>query len=214
MSTDIKQIVPPGQLPSFWVFLTVPHAKCPSGGLDRFHFCDKLAPEAALCIHEESPSILNSKVKVLRPFFADTPRTVCDLNRRYCDMDKREVDARNHLYRRGIRDFVIGYSRNVQFVLDVHSYPPDHEPWMDYTLVVLDDGFSAASYSVDLAKFMNDAGVRTLLQRGRDNDIHVEMRELGKKSVLLEFNETLLSNRSELRSICRSLVIWFNRLTN
>ncbi len=191
---------------SNWILLTVPHANCPANAPEASHLCDSLSNGAAECIYEEK--LLGNKVRVLKPFIpVDTPRTICDLNRK---------NARENPYRKGLLDFVKSNTKEILFVLDVHSYPDDHEPWKDYLLVVLDDSVEGRErpeiYSEEFVRFMNSTGTRTLLARGKNNDIHEQMRENGKKSFLLEFNEALTADRERLREICRFVLLWFNTL--
>ena len=196
-----------------WVVLTVPHAACPSSYSSHLHKCDVLAEDAANCIHDVSSEIKDNDILVIKPFVPDTPRTECDLNRYWCDQDEQTKSARNHPYRKKIRNFVMEHKDNIVFVLDVHSYPKNiGYLWKNYDLVLLID--NPASYANNFVEFMNTAKIPTLLQRGINNDLHVEMiTELDKKSMLLEFNEKFIENRERLRFICRLIVIWLNKFS-
>ncbi len=194
-----------------WIFLTVPHQKCPEGN-SKNHLCDILAQQASECLYNASLQIEKNQVTILKPFIPKIPRTECDFNREYCNMKKKEIPARGTEYRTQIREFIT-MNDKVKFVLDVHSYPPTHVPWKDAYLVVIDDKKpNSEKYTSDFVKFMNTIIIPTKIQPGDGNDIHVEMRELGKKSMLLEFNEILLENQPMLNEICKYIVIWFNRL--
>ena len=194
-----------------WVVLTVPHAVCPPDYPLKTHKCDVLAKEAADCLHKASNQVKNNKIVVLEPFIPDTPRSVCDLNRYWCDPDKQTKSARDHPYRKQLREFVTKHNAIIIFVLDIHSYPEDVDnKWKEYELVLIVDSY--ASYAVDFVKFMNRAEIFTLLQPGKNNDLHVEMRtQLGKKSMLLEFNEKLTKERDRMEFICRLVVVWLNK---
>ncbi len=203
-----------------WIVITVPHAVCPDRVARRSaHLCDLLAPQAAACMHAASKTLAGGRtVSVLAPFLpGDTSRDECDLNRRWCDMRWRERDTRQHPYRRRVRTFVQENSARVAFVLDVHSYPRHVSDWGDYELVVLDDdedgSRSVAPYVSDFVSFMGEAGVPTAARLGQNNDIHYEMRTvLRKRSMLLEFNESLASDGARLAQTCRLIVLWFERL--
>ena len=210
---EIKKVIP-DSVNSFWVFLTVPHENCPEENSNK-HLCDTFAKSASECLYNASFQIEKTNTTILKPFIpTDTPRTVCDLNRRYCNMDKpEEGDARENIYRQQVTKFVSNKKHNVQFILDVHSYPESTRKWRNYLLVVIDDSEKPKDYTLNFVNFMwNEANIKTLLQRGNGNDLHVQMRELGKKSMLLEFNEELKKDQNKLKQICRTIAFWFTTL--
>ena len=211
-----------------YVVLTVPHAVCPEDAPRAAHLCDFLAPRAAQCVFERSRALEDVAVRALAPLVpTHTPRTVCDLNRRRCwpESDGDGGSARAHPFRERVREVVRERGDRVALVLDVHSYPPRVPDWGDYTLVVLDEDVRVggggrwdrppwSSYAVDFTRFMNrDAGVRTALRAGHDNDIMREMRtQLGRRALLLEFNEALASNERRLNNVCGAIALWFQHL--
>ncbi len=200
-STQKIKEVKPDLVNSFWVFLTVPHENCPEENFDK-HPCDIFAKEASECLY--NAQIEKTEVTILKPFIpTNTPRTVCDLNRKWCRKNK---------YRQEVANFVSN-NDNVQFVLDVHSYPGNIEEWGEYSLVVIDDKIpNLEDYTLDFVDFMGKANIKILPQHGNGNDIHVQMRELKKKSMLLEFNEELKKDQDELNKICRTIAFWFKTL--
>ncbi len=202
-----------------WIVVTVPHAVCPASMPTSEHPCDTLAERAARCIRAASVT-RRGTVEVLEPFVpSDTSRQECDLNRRWCDPETRKEGARDHPFRVRVRKFVQAHRGRVKFVLDVHSYPPSHQEWANYSLVVLDDGIDApggfpADYVRGFVTFMNNRGARAVALPGKGNDIHQEMRtELGVRSMLLEFNEELgvSGGDAELERICLLVVQWLER---
>ncbi len=181
------------------VVVTVPHAQCPPIAIPTSHPCDLLAPQAARCLW-----LKQEKIDVHRPFFGTIPRTECDLNR---------VQCRNTSYRKRVREFVLENQESTVFVLDIHSYPPDTNEWTSYELVVLDDSTTKPrDYSFAFVDFMKDSGIPILLGKGKGNDILVEMRGLGQRSFLLEFNESLMNDPNRFREICDAIVLWLNTL--
>ncbi len=196
------------------VVLTVPHAVCPDDAPSFSHMCDFLAPDAANCIYTVSKDVQGNEIEVVRPFVpTHTSRDECDLNRRWCNMNQKKKSARDHPFRKRVKNFVLEHTREVIFVLDVHSYPPHLEKWKDYLLVVLEDNNGRiSSYVKDFVWFMNKSGIPTTYNVGNNNDLHLEMRTvLGKRSMLLEFNEVLTGHQNFMK-ICRLIVLWFNRL--
>lgn len=171
--------------------VTVPHSECIIG-LD--HLCDYLAPKAGRIISDK----MNARL-----FLADNNRTIVDYNRKY---------SRDWAWRKQIRDYV---SKNkIQLVLDIHSYPNQIESFgtiggMIPDVVILDSyGSFSDKLSKDISDYLNNKGVLISLIQGSDNDISIEMRELGIKSLLIEFNERLKSG--DIEHICDLISSFFS----
>ena len=194
------------------VILTVPHAICPKDISKSVHKCDLIAKEAAYCLRDSSLLIEKNKITILEPLIPkDTDRTVCDLNRFWCDPEKKEKRARDHPFRRKLRELVEENKSKIKFVLDIHSYPENIDnKWRFYDLVLIVD--NPAFYAEDFVSFMNEMNIETLLQKGKGNDIHVEMRTVfNLKSMLIEFNEKFLNKKKELELICSFIILWLNK---
>lgn len=158
------------------ILLTTPHSFCINKE-NKNHTCDLLALEAAKHIKSNN----NDMIKIIK---GDISRTICDLNR---------IECRHKLFRKKIRKYV-SENNNVEFVLDIHSFPNKSNPNLE--IYILDDYIDKPKkYSVQFVEFMSDNNVKVKLLKGIKNDIHEEMRELGLKSFLIEFNESLKEDR-------------------
>jgi hypothetical protein len=88
-------------------------------------------------------------------------------------------------------------------LIDVHSYPNSFSSFNVYPvpeLVILDSyhsdqGFIDLFTSVNFVSYLKSQGIDAVLLEGGDNDIMIEMRENGIPAILLEFNESLSSER-------------------
>ena len=175
------------------VVLTVPHGTCPDeGDVAGGHPCDWIAERSAQMIYQNLGSAAELFVA------KDVPRRVCDLNRLWC---------RDHPWRERVREAV----RASTFVLDVHSYPPGVGGWSDFEIVLLDDAQEPAfplPYVADLSRYLAGKGVLVSIGRGGGNDIQDEMRAMGARSVLIEFNERLDGDLARWRNIARYTAEW------
>jgi predicted N-formylglutamate amidohydrolase len=184
------------------IVLTVPHAVCAGAGA---HPCDFAAEEAALRIYRGGGGGDGKEVEAPRvPQFV--ARDECDLNRRRC---------RGHPWRESLRKRIA--RGDVAFVLDVHSYPPHTRGWSKFEIVVLDDTPSPqpfAGYAVDFVQYMAKHGVEVGIGRGVNNDIQDEVRaNHGIRSMLLEFNESLLSDSARFAFIAERTARWLVKKT-
>ena len=160
------------------IVITVPHATCPNKKL--YHRCDHLAPRAARKIFDAFPPTQNS---IRRIFLGTVPRTECALHRRRC---------REHPWRQEIRK-VVTQNPEKTWVLDVHSYPPEDEAFGPYDIVLLDDPPFDSALTQALSGALTRQGLTVGRLTGSVNDIMQEARELGARSILIEFNENLRS---------------------
>lgn len=178
------------------VLLTVPHASCPRDH-KHGHPCDTLAKHAARRVFD----CARSDSGIERPLVSkDVPRAVCDLNR---------IQCRDHPWREKIRQRL--RAGGVAFVLDVHSYPPTTpKGWAPFDLVLLDDAPAPRTYTLDFARYMDAAGIRVAVFRGKGNDIQDEARELGVRSMLLEFNEGIGRDTDRFGVIACHVASWFS----
>ncbi len=176
------------------VLLTVPHANCPLGWDGKGHPCDTLAKRAADLVFKYGESAL-----VEPPLIpSGTPRTICDLNR---------IQCRSHPWRGEIRRRIkSGY---VAFVLDIHSYPSHTKKWSGFELFVLDDAPWPMPYVMNFVRYIRAAGIRIGVGSGGRNDIQDEARELGVKSMLVEFNEGL-GDTDRLDFVASRVAEWFS----
>lgn len=168
------------------IVVTVPHSYCIIG---LGHLCDYMAPKAGSLLSNK----LNAKI-----FLADANRTVIDYNRR---------SSRDSNWRNKIKQFVI--ENKTKIVLDIHSYP--NESVSFGTLngripdIVILDSFNGGNdrLSNEIGTYLNNNGIPTKVLAGGDNDISIEMREIGIQSLLIEFNEGL--SEQKLDNICEFL---------
>jgi hypothetical protein len=170
------------------ILLTVPHSKC-LGKKD--HICDYLAEKAAKSLH--------SKLEFSILILSDVNRTFIDYNRK---------KSKNTKWRENIRKIIL--SKNIDFLIDVHSFPPssesfgffkkDNETYSSLPEIVLldsyyDEKFLDRSTSVEFNKYLLKNNIKSKLIVGGDNDITLDGRRLNIKSILIEYNESLTSQR-------------------
>lgn len=184
-----------------------------AGGL---HSCDTFAKRAALAIDREiksSTTAMDYQVIIMEGNLNRI--TECDLNRKKC---------RKTPYRIALEAKMSEFSNNNRpddlLVLDVHSFPPDHDwlitkqvpgifiakevPWSGDVAILLDKDVEEpiisgtgdrnfASFGKTLiSTFSRDKTLDVRLIPGQHNDIMDRANELGfKKVALIEFNENL-----------------------
>lgn len=181
------------------IVITAPHAACVpvSHLLDQGHYCDLAAERASLCLAQHL-----KKVKLF--INSDVPRT------RQNDMN-RQV-SRNTEFRKKILDYATENKDNIAFVLDVHSFPPTDRHYGPWELVVLDDFFPVATYTLDFVRAMRREKIVTVGMHGKTNDIHFQMRrDVGLQSFLVEFKEGLSTQRLE-NVICPAVATWLSNM--
>lgn len=189
------------------ITLTVPHSLCSEETKD--HLCDYTASVAADLIAQH----FRQKGIASKVFKADKTRLLIDYNRRV---------ARNSIWRRRLLQYIV--DNNIYWNLDIHSFPiargernpsfgviNDQEP----ELVILDSynkngRFIDKQSSTDLSNYLAARHVLVQLLPGSYNDITLELREIGRKCTLLEFNESLSSER--LNFITRIVADYFSNL--
>lgn len=180
------------------VFITVPHATCPTFQFKNktLHPCDTLSSQSASIL---SKSLSNSGI-VNHVFIGDIPRTKDDLN--------RERSRLTTKYRRELTQEMS--EKKPSAVLDIHSYPSTGTGFApDSEIVILDNSISyPKKYSIQLNNMLRNSGISSYLIRGSEvNDIEEEARLVyGLRSVLLEFNESL--DVSRIKEISNVITEW------
>lgn len=171
------------------ILLTIPHSHCIDEENEK-HTCDLIALESAILIKKNNYnfSIING----------DVSRTTCDLNRK---------EFRNTQFRKKIRNYI--NENDIKFVVDVHSFPNKSNPNLE-TYILDDYKFNPTDYCIDVVNYLKKKGVKTKLIKGKNSDIEDEMRMMGFKSFLIEFNESLGKDR--LKEIATILNIYLNKL--
>lgn len=161
------------------ILLTVPHYKCVDKN-NKPHYCDAIAGESADKIKSNNDNFIIIKGNIIR--------NECDLNRIECRY--------NTNFRKKIREVL---KEKINFVLDIHSFPNESNP--DLEMYILDDYTKSETvYCLGLYCYLLGANIRCGYNQGEHNDVMDETRELGFKSLLLEFNESLEKKR--LKEIC------------
>jgi hypothetical protein len=137
---------------------------------------------------------------------SDTPRAICDLNRRSCRDTKFRTKVRKEMTR-----------ANDGFVIDVHSFPRDHSA-LDLYLFHNDSYWHHDSEGVRTGAYVPTAIVEltvALLYSGisaayvpnlERNDIISEAAEYQIPGLLVEFDEDL--DTRKIRRICRVIRRW------
>lgn len=171
------------------VFLTVPHAECTFSGTQSddgntdSHWCDLSAKSAAVAI----ANALTKRELVVVSFVSDTHRRICDLNRTRC----RDQGFRPQLTEATRR-------RRPLVLLDVHSFPRDHNSELDFYILVdylpnfHDESVVASRLARSLVTFLKShTNMRVEVLSGVNNDIVDTSMTAGIPALLLEFSEAL-----------------------
>lgn len=176
------------------VIITAPHSLCSSDFSKNYHYCDFASRRVAISLHQQ---LLNDGIPTLL-YLASVLRPICDLNRSPC---------RNQSFRPPLSQDL--ESPDVQYVLDIHSYPYLHN-FKDSELALLDwvpslrswEGISAHNdhgynqLAIDLYNYLRGRGVNVNLFHGSEaNDIIVTAKLREKEAILIEYFEDLSDNR-------------------
>jgi hypothetical protein len=126
------------------------------------------------------------------------------------DLDMNRVNSRYSRYRMTLRSRAIAVKRRwgeAAFVLDVHSFPRDADPYGPYEVVLLDNAATPRSYTLNLRDHLvREANANVEIMRGTNNDIEDEMRAFGIPCVLFEVNESLSVTRR--RALATATASW------
>ncbi len=160
------------------VLLTVPHGTGCTEYQYNSHPCDS---DAELMARDLQAAIKAQGLDYSSILVSETPRSRVDMNR----IVGRDTSYRRHLSSL-IKDKLQGHS---VWVIDVHSYPPEHH-WdsrnLDFYVLDTQSSGQTTSYVSALESLMGgDIGVIS----GGENDIMNTSRELGARSFLIETKE-------------------------
>jgi hypothetical protein len=177
------------------VLLTVPHATCPPrSDTDAWwrtgnHACDFGAPPAAVSL-EAALVKCGRKVEVLS---SPVARTTTDMNRSW----SRDSEWRKHLAAR---------MRNppIDCLIDVHSFPPEHEPFGGSDIMVMSYA-PEAPWQPELVRYMRDHTASKIgyIVQENANDIIRDAHSHGVPAVLIEFSEGLTP--AQLAAVTRAI---------
>lgn len=183
------------------VVITAPHARCE--GVKEYHQCNCADQTMIACIEKTLVDNVCTKTFVSTTFSKD-----CDLNGKWnwCS---------DSTFRKELRQYLNDNRKDIKFVLDVHSYPPEGEDdWGKYDVIILEDAITPPQYTVRLYQQLNKGGIKTNVVRGRTNPIQDEAREMDFPSLLLECNEYLMDARYSRRKeyVCTIVSNWLKAI--
>ncbi len=162
------------------IIITVPHGSCHYHG-DTTK-CDSIAGDFGSYLLKDFTKKPQLSVKLLE--FDSDPI-----------IDQNLKAQRNTYYRHGLRKTATRYKTkfgNKLIHIDVHSFNPETNPdWSSYEVVLVqDEEMNGKSLSVGLSYFLSE-DFKVTTYRGKNNDIHQEMLELGIPSIIVEVNEKM-----------------------
>lgn len=187
------------------ILITVPHSFCIKNSR---HVCDYLADDASLNLYKNFRKLNKVTYRIL----SNKNRSLIDYNRKI---------SRNYKWRVFVRKIII--NEMINLLLDIHSFPNKYISFgyikntkIIPEIVILDsyhNNYKFLDYvtSINFNKYLLKNGILSKLMFGGENDITIEAREYGKRSVLIEYNESLSKKR--LNFINKVIINYYKQYT-
>lgn len=185
-----------------YVMITVPHAACIQDYPTRH--CDRVAKEASEILKEQ---FVRQGLPRDHLFYH-----VNTFELRREDLDMNRTNARGTQWRQELREQAEKWMfKRYLWLLDVHSYPPEHKKIKNLVSYFL---YDYDPYDDQYSSKIDALFVEKMVYPGQDNDIMDEMKQHYRaRTILLEFSEIFdpvtmkmtRSHRQDVTQICQTI---------